>query len=124
MSRTKKHTDLTFMRFLHKRIKSIGSPDTHRFAAYLLRLRRKVSRQYGGTNWSDNQRVDDKYNDLPYKRAAKRSDRREALQQAQQQLEEYRDEMNYFRRVQIQRDWFANFNEPEEDFDPLGGYFD
>jgi hypothetical protein len=61
------------MRFLHKRIKSIGSPDTHRFAAYLLRLRRK----------------DTKYNWTPKHRAMKRAARREALQQAQQQLEEY-----------------------------------
>jgi hypothetical protein len=55
----------------------------------------------------------------------KRAARREALEQAQQQLEEYRDEMDYLRRVQIQRDWLIEvLGEPEEDFDPIGGYID
>jgi hypothetical protein len=93
--------------------------------AYLLKLRRKVSRKYGGTNWGDNQRVDTKYNFTPKYRAMKRASRREALKQAQQQLEEYKDEVDYFRRVQIQRDWLIDvLGEPEEDFDPAGGYFD
>jgi hypothetical protein len=125
MSRTKKHIDLKFLRCLHKRIKFLGNPNTHRFVAYLLKLRRKVSRKYGGTNWGDNQRVDTKYNFTPKYRAMKRASRREALKQAQQQLEEYKDEVDYFRRVQIQRDWLIDvLGEPEEDFDPAGGYFD
>jgi hypothetical protein len=92
MSRTKKHKDLFFLRFLHRIIKSIGSPFTHPRASRWAKVRRRVSRKYGGSNWGDNQYIDDKYNDLPYRRAAKRSDRREALQQAQQQLEEYTNE--------------------------------
>jgi hypothetical protein len=89
MSRTKKHKDLFFLRFLHRIIKAIGSPFTHPRASRWAKVRRRVSRQYGGSNWGDNQRVDTKYNWTPFKRAAKRSDRREALQQAHQQLEEY-----------------------------------
>lgn len=92
MSRTKKHKDLFFLRFLHRIIKSIGSPFTHPRASRWAKVRRRVSRQYGGSNWGDNQHIDGKYNDLPYRRAAKRSDRREALQQAQQELEEYTNE--------------------------------
>jgi len=125
MSRTKKHRDLFFLRFLHQMIKAIGSPFTHPRASRWAKVRRRVSKQYGGTNWGDKQGVDSRYNDLPYKRAAKRNDRREALQQAHQQLEEYRDEVDYLRRVQIQRDWFASLDEPEEEeFDPIGGYID
>lgn len=89
MSRTRKHKDLFFLQFLHRIIRSIGSPFTHPRAARWNKVRRRVSRQYGGNNWGDNQHIDDKYNDLPYKRAAKRADRRKALQQAQRQLDEY-----------------------------------
>lgn len=90
MSRTKKHRDVFFLRFLHRLIKSLGSPFTHPRASRWAKVRRRVSRNYGGTNWGDNQRVDTKYNFTPFKRAAKRAARREALQQAQQQLEEYK----------------------------------
>jgi hypothetical protein len=125
MSRTKKHRDLFFLQFLHKLIRSIGSPFTHRRAARWNKVRRRVSRNYGGTNWGDNQRVDTKYNFTPKHRAMKRAARREALEQAQQQLEEYRDEVDYLRRVQIQREWLIDIlGEPEEGFDPAGGYFD
>ena len=89
MSRTRKHRDLFFLRFLHHLIKSIGSPFTHPRASRWAKVRRRVSRQFGGTNWGDNQRVDTKYNWTPFNRAAKRSNRREALQQAHQQLEDY-----------------------------------
>lgn len=89
MSRTRKHRDLFFLQFLHRLIKSIGSPFTHPRASRWAKVRRRVSRQYGGSNLGDNQRVDTKYNWTPFKRAAKRSDRRKALQQAHQQLEEY-----------------------------------
>jgi hypothetical protein len=89
MSRTKKHRDLFFLQFLHKLIKSIGSPFTHPRASRWAKVRSRVSRQYGGSNWGDNQRVDTKYNFTPKHRAMKRAARREALEQAQQQLEEY-----------------------------------
>jgi hypothetical protein len=92
MSRTRKHKDLFFLRFLHRIITSIGSPFTHPRAARWNKVRRRVSRKYGGSNWGDNQYVDDKYNWTPFNRARKRSDRREALQQAHQQLEEYMDD--------------------------------
>ena len=107
MSRTKKHRDLFFLRFLHRLIKSIGSPFTHPRASRWAKVRRKVSRQYGGIN----QRVDTKYNWTPYKRAAKRSDRREALQQAHQQLTEHEKDTDYQRRVQIQRDWWESLDD-------------
>ncbi len=125
MSRTRKHRDLFFLQFLHKLIKSIGSPFTHPRASRWAKVRRRVSRQYGGTNWGDNQRVDSKYNWTLKHRAMKRADRREALQQAEKQLEEYEEELDYLRRVQIQREWLDEvLGESEEDFDPIGGYID
>jgi len=89
MSRTRKHRDLFFLQFLHRLIKSIGSPFTHPRASRWAKVRCRVSHHYGGNNWGDNQRIDTKYNWTPFKRAKKRSERREALQQAHQQLEDY-----------------------------------
>jgi hypothetical protein len=103
------------MRFLHRRIKAIGSPDTHRFAAYLLRLRRKISRQYGGTNWGDNQRVDTKYNWTPKRRAEKRNERREALQQAYSDLREAYQDSVVSRVLKLQGERWDNYFDPEDD---------
>lgn len=89
MSRTRKHKDLFFLQFLYRLIKSIGNKYTDRNAFRWEKVRRRVSRHYGGNNWADKHGVDAKDNMLPYKRAKKRSERREALQQAHQQLEDY-----------------------------------
>ncbi|MCA2594026.1 MAG: hypothetical protein IM526_02545 [Microcystis sp. M38BS1] len=90
MSRTHKHRDLFFLQFLHRLIKAIGSPFVHPRASRWAKVRRRISHNYGGTNLGgDNQQVDTKYNWTPYNRSRKRSERREALQQAYEQLEEY-----------------------------------
>ena len=88
MSRTKKHRDLFFLQFLYRLIKSIGNKYTDRRTFRWEKVRRKVSCQYGGNNWADKHGVDAKDNRAPYKRAKKRTDRREALQQAHWEIDE------------------------------------
>ena len=83
MSRTRKHTDIFFLRFLNRIIKEMGCQFTKARTVRWVKVRDRVRNNYG-----NKQRIDTTYNGLPKRRAQKRSDRTQAVKQAWSELDE------------------------------------
>lgn len=82
MSRTRKHRDIFFLRFVNRVILQMGFKFTRARTVRWVKVRDRVFIKYGNKH-----RLDRNYNDTPYHRAEKRTARFQAVKQAKLDLE-------------------------------------